>query len=717
MTLRRGNAAPGVAFLDEAAYLAAQFERLHVLLGRAIAVAAGDETAVARLTTEATALRATIAERAAASEAAGVPMGLETLRRRFSLDDSDVDVLLHTAAAAIDGSLGKLHTKLSGAAFHPWLDVALCIQAQHDQIADRLRARARFQPAAPLLKNRLIHLDRARPDAKDNVLACELKLPTRVARLILGSDPTGGAITYARLITPEVGLDQVILPADAQLQIDQLLLAQPGLQKRLAEWGYEELLPSGRALTILLTGPPGTGKTMLAGALAKHLGKRLLVVEGPRLLEAGRTNLENELEELLLEARLQDAVILFDECETLFSRGNSRLQALFRGLERFEGLVVLATNHHERLDHQLDRRVLLRLQLELPTPIMREKIWHQLVGAKVPLADDVDLGSIAKRYELSGGYIKTAVLYAVSKAVARGEGSKLNQADLDAAAQAQLRGDLSAFTEKTRAAQLSLEVLILPPDEKVQIEEIISAGRVRAEVLYGWGFSEKLATGKGMVALFAGEPGTGKTLAAEVIGAELGLPLHRVNPAKVVSKYVGETEKNLNEILAQAKSTHSILFFDEADALFATRVAKVESANDRFVNMETNFLLQQLERFEGIVILATNLETSIDQAFKRRIAYHVTLSFPKAVDRERIWRVLIPKNAPCGEIDFGWLGRTFELSGGHIKNAILRASYCAAAAKKPLETAILGEAAEKECGNAGKLFQAPEKETKKKHRH
>src|SRR5262249_39248554 len=194
--------------------------------------------------------------------------------------------------------------------------------------------------------------------------------------------------------------------------------------------------------------------------------------------------------------------------------------------------------------------------------------------------------------------------------------STLPRAALDAAAQAQLRGDLTAWAERTRHARLTLDVLVLPPDEKAQIEEIIAAGRNRAKVLHTWGFNEKLPTGKGLVVLLSGEPGTGKTLAAEVIASELNLSLYRVNPAKVVSKYVGETEKNLNEILAQAKSTHAILFFDEADALFSTRVAKVETANDRFVNMETNFLLQQLERYEGIVILATNLETSIDQAFK-----------------------------------------------------------------------------------------------------
>src|SRR5207237_3692802 len=140
--------------------------------------------------------------------------------------------------------------------------------------------------------------------------------------------------------------------------------------------------------------------------------------------------------------------------------------------------------------------------------------------------------------------------------------------------------DLAALAERARAANLTMDVLLLPSDEKAQIEEIIAAGRNRSQVLYQWGFSEKLPTGKGLVVLLSGDPGTGKTLSAEVIAAELGMSLYRINPAKVVSKYVGETEKNLNEILAQAKSMHAILFFDEADALFSSRVAKVESAND-----------------------------------------------------------------------------------------------------------------------------------------
>jgi SpoVK/Ycf46/Vps4 family AAA+-type ATPase len=696
---------PEVApFSDEAEYLEAQLERLRVMVERAIVVAAGKPDAGEQLQHRVDELRRRIAARAAVSDAS---FGLEQLRKRFSLDDEDVDILLHAAGASLDAQLGKLHTKLSGVAHRPWLDVGVAISVHHDSVSDRLRARARFQAGAPLLLHRLLTLDRGRPDARDNLLACELKLPPRVARMVLGTDPSGGASALSRLVEPDVDLDQVVLADDLRAEIDQLVVAQPKLASRLKEWGYDALIPQGRAVTLLLCGPPGTGKTTLATAIARSLRKRLLTVDGARLAEAGR-NLESELEDLFLEAKLQDAVVLFDECEQVFAKGitgNARIGTLLRGIDRFDGLVVLATNTPDRLDPALDRRVLVRQQLDVPPPALREKIWRMLLPKTVPLHDDVDLAQLAKRYDVSGGYIKSAVLFAVSKAIARGGAPQLTMADLDAASQAQLRGDLSYYAERARPSTLTLESLILPPDEKGQIEEIIAAGRNRGTVLFQWGFNEKLSSGKGLVVLLSGDPGTGKTLAAEIIGAELGMKLHRINPAKVVSKYVGETEKNLNEILSQAKSTHSILFFDEADALFSTRVEKVQSANDRFVNMETNFLLQQLERYEGIVILATNLETTIDQAFKRRIAYHVVIPFPKPPDRERIWRTIMPDRVPKVDIDYARLGRTFELSGGHIKNAVLRAAYSAAQNKKALDYQILAEAAEKECAAAGKLFQ------------
>ena len=208
-----------------------------------------------------------------------------------------------------------------------------------------------------------------------------------------------------------------------------------------------------------------------------------------------------------------------------------------------------------------------------------------------------------------------------------------------------------------------------------------------------------------MPLLLKGEPGTGKTFCAEILAGELGMGLNVVSVPQVMSKWVGETEKNLSRMFSHARAQNTMLMFDEADALFTTRV-KVETASDRFSNMEVNQLLQEIDRFEGIVILTTNLESSMDRAFQRRVSFHVVFPMPEVEDRARIWRTLLPAEAPTdGRLNFQELAASYELAGGHIKNILVRAAYRARARGQPIDMALLNEVAEDECRAAGKLYR------------
>jgi SpoVK/Ycf46/Vps4 family AAA+-type ATPase len=207
----------------------------------------------------------------------------------------------------------------------------------------------------------------------------------------------------------------------------------------------------------------------------------------------------------------------------------------------------------------------------------------------------------------------------------------------------------------------------------------VATVRGRARVLEEWGLGRKLVSSPGIAILFSGPPGTGKTMAAEVIAGELGLDLHKIDLSTVVSKYIGETEKNLEQIFREAESSNAILFFDEADAIFGKR-SEVKDAHDRYANIEISYLLQRMEAYSGVTVLATNLRANLDEAFTRRLQFAVEFPFPEEEYRLRIWRTLFPPDVPCAaELDFELLARRFKLAGGSIRNVIVNAAYLAAA--------------------------------------
>ncbi|HSK00905.1 MAG TPA: ATP-binding protein, partial [Kofleriaceae bacterium] len=273
---------------------------------------------------------------------------------------------------------------------------------------------------------------------------------------------------------------------------------------------------------------------------------------------------------------------------------------------------------------------------------------------------------------------------------------------------------LDAFLRQTRDLRLagharrverlaSWADLVLPPDIMDSLRELVGRVRHRRVVFEDWGMGRTMATSRGLTALFQGQPGTGKTLVAGVIARELGLDLYQVDLSKVMSKWIGETERNLATIFDAAEDGQAILLFDEADSLFARRT-EVRSSNDRYANLEVNYLLQRLDAFDGIAILTTNSGGSIDPAFKRRLSFRLSFPFPDEDTRAELWRAHLPRELPrAGELTFDVLARKYQLSGGYIRNACLRAAFLAAQEETSLHQHHLERAVALEFAELGKL--------------
>jgi SpoVK/Ycf46/Vps4 family AAA+-type ATPase len=341
---------------------------------------------------------------------------------------------------------------------------------------------------------------------------------------------------------------------------------------------------------------------------------------------------------------------------------------------------------------RLDFRPLVQFALEVPSLGDRATLWQRSVPA---LASD-DAETLASRFAAPGGVIALA---------ARAARAERGPADgppdlrsLDVAVRNQLHDRLVRLGRKLESA-FELADLVVDDETAASLQEIIGALRERRKVRERWGFRGAA----GVSVLFSGDPGVGKTMSATVIARQLGLAIYEIDLSRVVSKWLGETEKNLGEVFDAAEPGHVVLLFNEADSLFGKRTTEVKSSNDRYANMETNYLLQRLERFGGLAILTTNLGGAVDPAFRRRFAYDVQFTFPDPDMRAELWRRVIPKTADVAEIDFEEVGERFELSGGFIKVAAERSAFQAAAMGEPITMNRLVETIHRMYRERGKL--------------
>ncbi len=339
-------------------------------------------------------------------------------------------------------------------------------------------------------------------------------------------------------------------------------------------------------------------------------------------------------------------------------------------------------------------QVPLLVDVGTPSTLDRVQWWRRAVGP------NVDLTPITGQFALGPDQVRRAVRSA--RATAALDGADLTSEHLRRGARAQNAAGLERLAIRVEP-EVRWEQLVLPEATLAMLHALAARARHRDRVLGEWRMRPGGGRGKGVTALFAGESGTGKTMSAEVIAGELGLDIYKVNLATVVDKYVGETEKNLERIFTEASEVNAVLLFDEADAIFGKR-GEVKDAHDRYANIESAYLLQRMETFDGLAVLSTNLRANIDDAFTRRLDAIVDFPEPDEAARLALWRACLAAPLPCAEdLDLEFCAKSFELSGGNIRSIALTAGYRSAASGEPVSMADLIAAIAQEYRKLGRL--------------
>jgi len=463
--------------------------------------------------------------------------------------------------------------------------------------------------------------------------------------------------------------------------------ADAGLQGRLERLAFASALEEG-AVIWLLHGPSGSGKTLHARHVSRSLGRSLLEWDVTRA-PADDTAFSELVKQMLLEAKLANAIPAFDKAHRLADPDGARdgrLARLAELLAEWDGIAFLFGEEEIRPPSLPPGVRWMSDGIPMPGLDQSRQLWQRLAERRMPIGDEVS-AALAAKFRFPPGLIAQAVEAAMhaeppdpASAVPGSVSSAAKR--LEAAARSGLSRRISGKAVRLESG-FRWDDLILPEDTMTLLKQAAMRLNHRHTVMHRWGFDAKLPYGRGISMLFTGPPGTGKTMSAMVMGNEMGVDVYRVDLSRVVSKYIGETEKNLGEIFDQARYGGAILFFDEADALFGKR-SEVKDAHDKYANMETSYLLQKMEEYDGLTILATNFKQNLDDAFMRRIHYVVRFPFPDAAQRERLWRACLPPAMPVGELDIPGLARMFELAGGPIKNIVLTAAYLAAGEGSPV---------------------------------
>lgn len=604
---------------------------------------------------------------------------LHQLAVLFGLTQVERDILLIALAPALDARYESFYAYVQNDVARKAPTVDLTLKLLHEDFAARLHLQRCLQWDQPLRQHQLLAL--VPPSSPAALLpAYALKIDPRVVTHLLGQDALDEQICSFTIIVASCE-DLWKLSFDGELlhrlaRAAEALVATPGL--------------------ICLHGAAGAGKRRIASALCAQQGWNLLAVDWDAACRSQNgQNRETCLVRLRREAMLRGAALyLHAEQEAIPDLAAMRVPVFWAQTSPIVQVNVDAPH--------------FIFALPPPNYGQRLALWQQHLATSLPEAHfpqqpELSLSAVAGKFVLTDGQIKAAAqqIAAMLKTRAPGEQRATND-DLHQAARWRSNQALRELARKIESKHGWADAILAPLCAR-QLHELYLSVKHRHIVYSQWGFDDKLAAGKGVTALFHGPSGTGKTMVAGIVARELGLDLYQIDLSTVVSKYIGETEQNLSRIFHAAEASNAILFFDEADALFGKR-SEVKDARDRYANIEVAYLLQKMEEYDGVAILATNLHNNMDEAFARRLHHTVQFRQPDARMREQIWRKVFPAQTPLApELDFVFLARQFEITGGNIRNAALSAAFLAADDGQPVTMAMIVTAVARELQKMGKI--------------
>lgn len=577
----------------------------------------------------------------------GALSALHFVAEAFALAPFECDVLFLAVARELDPDLGFRCGRALGTDRSVAPTFALALALFESSTWDALA------PSRPL---RFWGLIEAHPVRGEPLIHAPLTADERIVHFLKGLDD----------------LDATLLPFLLPLEVDSALVAPS--QDALARKAVQVLARGAPYPLIECLGPDAVHKKLIAARIAESLHTRLYRLD-VRQLPATAEGLDALIRRWNRDATLLNIGLYMEVEDTATDHRLGRM------LEEVRGLVVLATSS-SRMDSE---RPVLRLDVNAPTVTERISAWQKVLGPDAGTTPE----ALALQFALDLPAITALAATTPESGTASDPSRHPRHHALWDACRLATRPRLDTLAQRIEP-RASWEDLVLPEGQMDLLLRIVNTATHRGRVLGDWGFGARHGRGLGLSVLFAGESGTGKTMAAEVMAATLCLDLYRIDLSTVVSKYIGETEKNLRRLFDTAEGGGTLLFFDEADALFGKR-SEVKDSHDRYANIEVNYLLQRIETFRGLAVLATNRRNALDDAFLRRLTHVVVFPFPGREERRSLWARAFPEDTPVHELDTDWLAR-FSLSGGVIHTIALNAAFAAAAADQPVTMPLVLEA-------------------------